>query len=413
MRDLKRYLTSSGDPNTRVHRDPRCPRYHSRSEDYTGPGAAISVSLLAACCAKNRIQQIELLMEAGADSNADTGSLWSPMCTAASMGHIGLLALLTAKGALIDCEHLTPLMTACRYDQLEAVKWLVEHGASVTNAAVVPDQTDRTFVRSAMLCAAEAGLVHIIEYLHAQGASYVAAAEGRADTALHAAASHGKQDCVRLILGRGVDVDIRQATARTALHDAARNGCLDVCRLLLAAGADVDASDDNDFTPLTYAMAVNHSELVELLISRGATVCHPLTVQVGAIESSTAALNILMKSSQWLDMARAERLAAECILLSSVEDVATLNAIRSLVLDMPTLIGHQSPAGRNALHYAAQVGKAIPLVCALIKEGVDPTAKDEDGLTPADVAREKGHLLQAALLERAAEDKRKRDLQQE
>ena len=52
----------------------------------------------------------------------------------------------------------------------------------------------------------------------------------------------------------------------------------------------------------------------------------------------------------------------------------------------------------------------MQLLCALIKEGVDSTAVNDGGQTPGDVAREAGHALQATLLDRAADDKRKRDL---
>ena len=51
-------------------------------------------------------------------------------------------------------------------------------------------------------------------------------------------------------------------------------------------------------------------------------------------------------------------------------------------------------------------------MCALIKDGVDPTARNYIGQTPADMARQAGHALQATLLDRAAEDKRKREGQQ-
>ena len=74
---------------------------------------------------------------------------------------------------------------------------------------------------------------------------------------------------------------------------------------------------------------------------------------------------------------------------------------------------YQDAYGNDALHAAAHNGKAVPLICALIKEGVDCTAQNCADQTPAGAAREAGHALQAALLERAAEDKRKRNLKQQ
>ena len=90
-----------------------------------------------------------------------------------------------------------------------------------------------------------------------------------------------------------------------------------------------------------------------------------------------------------------------------------LYLVRSLVLDMSALVDCLDHQGNNALHAAARDGKAVPLICALIKEGVDPTAINDAGQTPAETAREAGHTLHVTLLDRAADDKRKRDLKQQ
>ena len=134
---------------------------------------------------------------------------------------------------------------------------------------------------------------------------------------------------------------------------------------------------------------------------------------MGVKGNSTAALNTLMQSRRWLALTRRERVLAESGLLEWVENKEMLDTLRSLVLDMPALIGFRNTDGANALHSAAHDAKAVPLVCALIKEGVDPAATNDAGQTPADVARERGHALQATLLGRAADDKRKRDLKQQ
>ena len=111
-------------------------------------------------------------------------------------------------------------------------------------------------------------------------------------------------------------------------------------------------------------------------------------------------------------MSRTERLEAECGLIAFAKDKATLDALHSLVLDMQALICYQDTGGNNSLHAAAVIGKPVPLICALIKEGVDPTATNNAGQTPADMASEAGYTLQATLLNRAAEDARIRQQQQ-
>ena len=131
------------------------------------------------------------------------------------------------------------------------------------------------------------------------------------------------------------------------------------------------------------------------------------------MHGSIASLKALMTSPRWLAMSTTERHQAENDLLHWVRDVKTLDVLRSHVVNMPALVACLDPERNNVLHTAAFVGKTVPTICALIKEGGDPTALNEQNETPADTARRAGHTLQATLLTRAAEDKRRRDLQQQ
>ena len=187
-------------------------------------------------------------------------------------------------------------------------------------------------------------------------------------------------------------------------------------QLLLDAGADTEAQNEYEHdahTPLMYAMAQNRPEAVTLLIARGANISDGRAASKGALFGSKAALMALMTSPQWLAMSRIERLQAEGGLLHHVQENSTLDAVRILVADMPSLVRLRSAGENTALHTAALRGCAAPVMCALIKEGVDPTTRNDAHQTPADVARQAGHALQATLLDRAAEDKRKRDLQRQ
>ena len=80
-------------------------------------------------------------------------------------------------------------------------------------------------------------------------------------------------------------------------------------------------------------------------------------------------------------------------------------------LDSSALVRYTDASKCNALHDAGCYRRQAPLICALIKHGVDPTAVNARGQTPAEMVRQAGHTLQATLLDRASEDKRKRDRQ--
>ena len=130
--ELRRYLATGGAPSARIYDDLDW-NFYASSADYTGPGAAQHVSLLAACCYQQRAEQIRLLIDAGADVNSDTGlfSSLSPMTAASCQGDIATMALLKSKGATVDCNGYTPLIAAGANGRLDAAKWLVDQGANV------------------------------------------------------------------------------------------------------------------------------------------------------------------------------------------------------------------------------------------------------------------------------------------
>ena len=87
---------------------------------------------------------------------------------------------------------------------------------------------------------------------------------------LHAAASEGRADEVRLLVNAGTDVNATEKNGSTALHAAASSGHRDVVRVLLDAGADLGAG--GDWTPLHDAVSGGHRGVARLLLDAGANV---------------------------------------------------------------------------------------------------------------------------------------------
>ena len=58
---------------------------------------------------------------------------------------------------------------------------------------------------------------------------------------------------------------------QTALFYAAKGGRLEVCRILLDNGAEVNVTDKKGSQPITQAHKLKKTEVVDLLIERGAT----------------------------------------------------------------------------------------------------------------------------------------------
>src|SRR5262249_53756477 len=92
-------------------------------------------------------------------------------------------------------------------------------------------------------------------------------------TALHEAAGRGNQVAIRILLGAGARVSIRQpATGATPLHQAAYLSDSQTVRVLIAGGAKPDERDDDGWTPLMTAAMMGRSAVVGALIEAGADV---------------------------------------------------------------------------------------------------------------------------------------------
>jgi ankyrin repeat protein len=127
-------------------------------------------------------------------------------------------------------EGFTPLGLAAFFGHADAVRVLLDHGATV-------DQVDRSRF---------------------------------ANTALDAAVAANHADVARILLAAGASANVRDAVRATPLHKAAQNGNPEVVRMLLERGADVTAVRDGGHTPLADARDKGHGEVVELLRAHGA-----------------------------------------------------------------------------------------------------------------------------------------------
>ncbi|XP_063909342.1 ankyrin repeat, SAM and basic leucine zipper domain-containing protein 1-like isoform X2 [Zophobas morio] len=76
--------------------------------------------------------------------------------------------------------------------------------------------------------------------------------------------------CVKLLLERGVDVNIVDSKRRTAIMCAANNGHLETVKLLLPL-VDKNAEDNQRWDVLFWAVDGNHLKIVQFLLSQGFT----------------------------------------------------------------------------------------------------------------------------------------------
>lgn len=176
----------------------------------------------------------------------------------------------------------------------------------------------------------------------------------------------GRRDLAELIASKKKALDLFEATALGRL-DRIKECLRDTSAI---DSHSIDSRSKDGFTALHFACFFGQPEAARLLVESGATVdavaANP--TQVMPLHSAASARN--------LDAAR-------------------------LLLEhgAPGIVNARQQGGWVPIHAAAQNGDR-PMVELLLKHRADPKILNDEGKTPAMVAREKGHEEIAALLEK-------------
>eukprot|EP00798_Chlamydomonas_sp_ICE-L_P021508 gene21508-biopygen30221 len=177
------------------------------------------------------------------------------------------------------------------------------------------------------------------------------------DAPLHRAARNGHLECIKALLDRGAEVNIKCNVGSTPLHSAAFYGRVECTRALLERGAEVNTQDNNGNAPLHFAAWNGYLECMKALLDSGA--------EVDAQDNNG--------STPLHDAARGGHV--ECI---------------KALLDSSAEVDAQDNDGSTPLHDAAQQGH-VECIKDLLVSGARVTIMDTCGLTAFDKALEHGH----------------------
>ena len=186
-----------------------------------------------------------------------------------------------------------------------------------------------------------------------------------------------------------------------SLHLAIEDGDLDKVHQAIEGGADINSLHHHGLTPLNRAARDGHLEIIETLLEQGADIHlkgkygSPLASAIG--ERQVAAVRLLIEKGADVRRPRgmnnllgaAVRKGTEEIIEILLEAGAKPN---QKGLGRPSVL---MMAGDNRIR---GVDKAR-IVQLLLQYGADPTIRDKDGKTAADLLREKGEEEAAALLD--------------
>lgn len=261
----------------------------------------------------NHIECVQLLLESGARSG--NKYFMGYEINLVPLDHLQCLKLLIDHGADPNtCNRcgITPLMKACREQNVEALKFLIKHGADLDIEC--PPRFEQ---KRAIHFAVQVGNLEITEILLQNGASRFRS-ENYRYSPLHESILKDHVDICKLMLDYGSDVNERTESYATPVMLVCGTEGLknrrQLLEVLLKNGADVNAlSDRVSYThpylpPLTEYLKLNEEdadfEIVSLLIRYGAKVSFRGTRGMMHVRDPHGILSLVKKFSTKDDMFR-------------------------------------------------------------------------------------------------------------
>ncbi|XP_024938932.1 uncharacterized protein LOC107265737 [Cephus cinctus] len=249
---------------------------------------------LAACSGSVKI--VEELLKYGADpAEWDFNKKCTALHCAAAAGDVASVKVLLKSGADVNAglSGKSPLHYAVMNNSGECVQALLEAGACPNNPQV--------YTETPLHVAASLGSTTCVKLLLSHGADVRVQLGQAKSTPLHLAAEEGNMECTKLLLEAGAQADAKNSKGQTAMHLAALAQSAETLEVLIKVGANVNAEDSDGRAPLHAAVAksLRGSELVRMLIQAGAFVNKPdkfgyTALHIAALNESSQLVILLL-----------------------------------------------------------------------------------------------------------------------
>jgi ankyrin repeat protein len=264
------------------------------------------------------------------------------------------LAALVSIGALSAASNVSDeFYSAIRNNDLARLESLIKGGADVNTR----DHHQET----PLMYAAYVGSIEAMKMLLQDGASVDAQSQSGATALIWSATNLAK---VRLLIDHGANVNLATKRRRTALLVAAMSDpSAEIVKLLIEKGADPKAVDFLKTTSLRAATLGNDTDTIRILIDAG--------VDVNAAD--LPGISPLMMAAGW----NGNRSAVEILLAKG----ANAKAVSRPVMGLPARNGASEFGSLTALIMAAPFGPP-ELIGDLLAGGSDVNARDVRGMTP-------------------------------
>ncbi|XP_076250708.1 myosin phosphatase targeting subunit 75D [Rhynchophorus ferrugineus] len=197
------------------------------------------LTALHQCCIDDNEPMLSLLLEYGANVNAEDSEKWTPLHAAATCGHLKLVRILISRGANLLAVNADGNMP---YDICEDEQALDHIESEMAKNGVTQQLIDETRASTERQMLVDMKMMvqrgENLEQYDAQGA-----------TPLHIASANGYVSVVEFLLEHGVRTDVKDKDDWQPSHAAACWGHIEVLELLAQAGANLNAKNRNDETP--------------------------------------------------------------------------------------------------------------------------------------------------------------------
>ncbi len=331
-------------------------------------------------------QMVGRLLRAGAHPDTPLASGETPLMVAARSGYAAVVERLLAAGAQADARGArgqTALMWAAAEHHADVVKVLVSHGAGVHL---------KSDVWSQMMAVPPHGYLPYNRMIPHGG-----------DTALMFAARVGDLESAKALVAAGANVNDADAWGVSAVTLAVHSGFTDLVELLLDKGADPNAAP-NGFTALHEAVMRRDERMAASLIRHGADVNTPLKTWTPTRRSShdwNFAPELVGATPFWLAARFAEpgvmRLlaahGADPLVVHRGEKMVESKGgkgyepRREATTALMAALGMGGGAAWIEPEKAGREGLALEAVQIAVELGVDVNAASLDGRTALDAAR--------------------------
>lgn len=339
---------------------------------------------LFAAANQGHVEIVKVLVEAGANVNARSLNNATPICFAAAKGFTEIVQILAKAGAIVDTtvSGWTPLHFAVSKGHIETVEALLKASASVS----LPASNGHTPVAIAIQARNPKMLDCLLAVGHADPNG-----ECKGWLPIHIATLAGTEECVKVLLHHGANINGQKADGVCALMIAAEKDMPSMIDLLLDADADMELVARNSATPLWMAMRKGNMDAVKALAKGGANTSSSVggwpVLHMAAEKNEAEVISVLLDEAvvdtELPNLEGNTPLHVAC-------EAGSIDAARVLV-DCPFVkIDAMNRRRATPLHIAAHFGH-VDIVEMLIAKGAALESELEGGWTPALLAVEQNY----------------------